>query len=291
MRFLFIRAEKASYPVTILCSVLDVTRSGYYAFEKRSPSDRAQANTELLVKIKAVHKKSKSRYGAPRVHRELKKHGVVAGRQRVARLMSEHGLQARPARAFCRTTDSDHGLPVAENILDRCFKVDAPDRAWVTDITYVPTGEGWLYLAVVIDLFSRRVLGTAMSESIDRRLVLEALRKAVRLRRPGAGLLHHSDRGSQYASNDYQEALAQFDMRCSMSRRGNCWDNAVAESFFSTLKFELVHGEQYRTRAQAEQSIEEYIERFYNVDRLHSSLGYLSPIEYELMAKVTKSAA
>jgi len=291
VRFLFIRAEKASYPVTVMCRVLEVTRSGYYAFEKRSPSERAKANAQLLVKIRTVHERGRRKYGSPRVHEKLTAQGEHVGRHRVARLMSENGIQARRTRRFCRTTDSRHGLPVAENILDRRFAVEAPDRAWVTDITYVPTGEGWLYVAVVLDLFSRRVVGMAMSELIDRQLVLDALGEAMRLRRPGLGLLHHSDRGSQYASIEYQAALRDHGALCSMSRRGNCWDNAVAESFFSTLKIELVYDEHFATRAQARWAIQDYVERFYNVERLHSALGYVSPIEYELMAQLRQSAA
>jgi len=291
VRFLFIRAEKASYPVTVMCRVLEVTRSGYYAFEKRSPSERAKANAQLLVKIRTVHERGRRKYGSPRVHEKLTAQGEHVGRHRVARLMSENGIQARRTRRFCRTTDSGHGLPVAENILDRRFAVEAPDRAWVTDITYVPTGEGWLYVAVVLDLFSRRVVGMAMSELIDRQLVLDALGEAMRLRRPSVGLLHHSDRGSQYASIEYQGALRDHGLLCSMSRRGNCWDNAVAESFFSTLKIELIYDEHFATRAQARWAIQEYVERFYNVERLHSALGYVSPIEYELMAQIRRSAA
>ena len=291
MRFLFIRAEKASYPVTVMCRVLEVTRSGYYAFEKRSPSEHAKADAQLLVKIRTVHERGRRKYGSPRVHEKLTAQGEHVGRHRVARLMSENGIQARRTRRFCRTTDSRHGLPVAENILDRRFAVEAPDRAWVTDITYVPTGEGWLYVAVVLDLFSRRVVGMAMSELIDRQLVLDALGEAMRLRQPGLGLLHHSDRGSQYASIEYQAALRDHGALCSMSRRGNCWDNAVAESFFSTLKIELVYDEHFATRAQARWAIQDYVERFYNVERLHSALGYVSPIEYELMAQLRQSAA
>ena len=291
MRFVFIRAEKASYPVTVLCRVLEVTRSGYYAFEKRLPSERARADAQLVVKIRTVHERGRRKYGSPRVHEKLTAQGERVGRHRVARLMKENGIQARRTRRFCRTTDSRHGLPVAENVLDRRFDVEAPNLAWVTDITYVPTDEGWLYVAAIIDLFSRRVVGLSMSERIDRKLALDALGEAMQLRRPRIGLLHHSDRGSQYASLEYQDALRECGVRCSMSRRGNCWDNAVAESFFSTLKVELVHDERFATRAQAEAAIREYVERFYNVERLHSALGYVSPIEYELMAQVTRSAA
>lgn len=291
MRFLFIRVEKASYPVTVLCRVLEVTRSGYYAFEKRPLSDRAKTDAKLLVKIRAAHKAGRCKYGSPRVHKKLKGQGEQVGVHRVARLMSQNEIRARQAKRFCHTTDSNHDLPVAANLLDRCFVVEAPNRAWVTDMTYVATREGWLYVAVILDLFSRRVVGLAMSDSIDRQLVLDALGEAVRLRRPPLGLLHHSDRGSQYASFDYQKALGRHGMRCSMSRRGNCWDNAVAESFFSTLKIELIHDGYFATRAQAAADIREYVERFYNVERLHSTLGFVSPIEFELRARLTKEAA
>ena len=291
MRFVFIRAEKAHYPVTVLCRVLEVARSGYYAFESRTPSDRARADARLVVKIRAVHQRGRRKYGSPRVHEKLTKQGVSVGRHRVARLMKENDIRALRPRRFCRTTDSRHGLPVAENVLDRRFTAEAPNQAWVTDMTYVPTGEGWLYVAAIIDLFSRRVVGLAMSGCIDRQLALDALGQAMRLRRPNVGLLHHSDRGSQYASIDYQDALREFGARCSMSRRGNCWDNAVAESFFSTLKVELVHDVYFATRAAAEAAIREYVEQFYNVERIHSSLGYVSTIEYELMAQVIRPAA
>ena len=209
----------------------------------------------------------------------------------MARLMRQAGLKVVSPRKWTTTTTPNDADKKAPDLVKRRFKAKRPNQLWVADITYVPTGEGWLYLAVVIDLFSRRAVGYAMSDTIDRRLTLDALQQAVRSRHPNAGLIHHSDRGSQYASADYQKALEQRGMRCSMSRRGNCWDNAVAESFFSTLKFELVHGERYWTRAQAEASIREYIERFYNTKRLHSSLGYVSPIRFELMAQVTKPAA
>ena len=291
MRFLFIRVERANYPVTILCSVLEVARSGYYAFEKRLPSERSKADAQLLVKIRIVHARGRRKYGSPRVLKKLAAQGEHVGRHRVARLMRENEICARRTRRFVHTTDSDHGLPVAENLLDRRFTVEAPNRAWVTDITYVGTDEGWLYLAIVLDLFSRRVVGMAMSEHIDRHLALDALDAAIRLRRPDPGLLHHSDRGSQYASGDYRDTLDDHGICCSMSRRGNCWDNAVAESFFSTLKVELIHDEHFRTRAHAEAAITEYVNGFYNVERIHSSLGYVSPIEYELKAQVRKFAA
>jgi transposase InsO family protein len=291
VRFAFIRTEKARCPVSVLCAALAVTRSGYYAFARRPASARATANIRLVAEIRDVHRRSHCRYGSPRVHEALKKRGEAAGRHRVARLMRENGIEARRKKRFRRTTDSNHKLPVAPNVLDRQFEAPAPDRRWVTDITYVWTEQGWLYVAAILDLFSRRVVGLAMSERIDRQLTLDALDQALRRRRPPRGLLHHSDRGSQYASKEYRAALRARGIECSMSRRGNCWDNAVAESFFGTLKTELVYHEHYATRPEARASILDYVERFYNVERLHSSLGYLSPVEFELRSQTTRLAA
>ena len=282
MKFAFIAAEKASSPVTVLCKVLGVSRSGFYAWEERGPSTRSVEDERLAVRIAAIHKASGNTYGSPRVHDELADEGVFVSRKRVARLMAELGLESVRKRRFKATTDSNHALPVAENVLDRKFDVDAPDVAWVTDITYVWTSEGWLYLAAILDLFSRRVVGFAMSERIDRALVLEALRVAVGRRAPNAGLLHHSDRGSQYASGDYQDALDDLGVVCSMSRKGNCWDNAVAESFFATLKTECVYPRRFATKREAREVIFDFIEGFYNPRRRHSTLGYLSPAEFEL---------
>jgi putative transposase len=233
VRFAFISAEKAWAPVSVLCRVLGVTRSGFYAWQQREPSEQAIDDRKLALEIAAIHKASGETYGSPRIHAELRAKDLEVSRKRVARLMRELGIRSRRKRRFKATTDSGHKLPVANNVLDRKFDVDAPDVAWVTDITYVWTDEGWLYLAAILDLFSRRVVGHAMSARIDRALVLEALRNAVGRRVPDAGLLHHSDRGSQYASNDYQDALRDLGVVCSMSRKGNCWDNAVAESFFA----------------------------------------------------------
>ena len=232
MRFRFIDAEKAHYPIRLLCRCLAVSRSGYYAWRRRAPSARVQQDARLRVEIAASHSASRRTYGSPRILRDLREEGHRISRKRVARLMRELGLEGRRKRRFRATTDSQHRFPVAPNVLMRDFDVDAPNTAWVTDITYLATLEGWLYLAVILDLFSRRVVGYAMSEQIDRALVLEALGKAL-VRRPGArDLIHHSDRGSQYASHDYRDALDQAGITCSMSRRGDCWDNAVAESFF-----------------------------------------------------------
>lgn len=282
MKFAFIAVEKASFPVAVLCKVLGVSRSGFYAWNDRVPSARSLEDARLRVHIAALYERGRKVVGAPSIHGALRNAGFHVSRKRVARLMRELGLRSLRKRRFKATTDSNHALPVAENVLDRKFEVDAPNVAWVTDITYVWTSEGWLYLAAILDLFSRRVVGFAMSERIDRALVLEALAAAVGRRVPNAGLVHHSDRGSQYASNDYQTALDDLGVVCSMSRKGNCWDNAVAESFFATLKTELVYQRRFATRAEARDAIFDFIEVFYNRERRHSSLGYVSPAEYEM---------
>jgi transposase InsO family protein len=281
MKFDFIAREKATYGVDLLCDVLGVSRSGFYASQTRSMSTRKQDDQTLAVHVAAAHAASQKRYGSPRVHQELRAQGHDIGRHRVARLMRAQGLRARRKRRCQKTTDSNHGLPVAPNVLDREFTVETPNTAWVSDITYLWTREGWLYLAVILDLFSRRVVGWALSEQIDRRLALDALGMALRNRRPDRGLLCHSDRGSQYASDDFQSCLVAHGIVCSMSRKGNCWDNAVAESFFSTLKMELVHDADWLTREQAIAAVAEYIEIFYNTQRRHSALGYVSPAAFE----------
>ena len=282
MKFAFISAEKAGGSIAALCKLLVVSRSGYYAWHGRAPSERTTDDAKLAVHVAAAHKIGRGAYGSPRILEELKAEGIAVSRKRVARIMRELGLEGRGKRRFKATTDSKHDLPVAENVLDRKFEVAAPDVAWVTDITYVWTAEGWLYLAAILDLFSRRVVGFAMSDRIDRALVLDALRAAVGRRAPGAGLMHHSDRGSQYASGDYQKALDEIGVVCSMSRKGNCWDNAVAESFFATLKTECVYLRRFATKTEARQAIFEFIEMFYNRRRRHSTLGYVSPIEFEM---------
>jgi transposase InsO family protein len=275
------KAEKANYPVWLMCKVLQVSRSGFYAWYKRPPSTRERENKRLVRVIREAHQASRRTYGSPRIHEELKDRGFEVGCNRVARLMHENGIFACCRRRFRVTTNSAHGLPVADNVLGRSFTVKAPDRAWVTDITYVWTGEGWLYLAVVIDLFSRRVVGWSMSERIKTGLVLNALKMALGQRVSDAKLLHHSDRGSQYASHAYRKALKDHGITCSMSRKGDCWDNAVAESFFATLKTELVYRMVFLTRDAARAAIAEYIEVFYNRQRRHSHLGYMSPAKYE----------
>ena len=281
MKFAFIEVEKARFPVTQLCATLAVSCSGFYAWRRRPLAPRHQADQRLRLEVAAIYAESRCRYGSPRIHAELRHKGQCTGRKRVARLMREQGLCARHKRRFRTTTDSRHGLPVAANVLQRDFTVTQPNVAWVTDITYIWTQQGWLYLAVILDLFSRRVVGWAMSEQITRQLALDALAMGLSQRQPHRGLLHHSDRGSQYASGAYRQCLEQQGIVCSMSRRANCWDNAVAESFFATLKTELVYRSAWATRADARQAIFEYLEVFYNARRRHSSLGYLSPVAFE----------
>ncbi len=282
MRFAFILAEKAAFPIRVLCAVMGVSASGFYAWLTRPASARRRADEQLASEIVAVHARSRRTYGSPRVHAALRARGVRVGKARVERLMRQRGVRAERKRPFRTTTDSRHGSPIAPNLLARDFTAEAPNRVWVTDVTAVRTREGWLFVAVMLDLFARRVVGWATSEVNDTELALEALEGAVRLRKPRPGLLHHSDRGSPYASGRYRAALAQHGMRVSMSRKGDCWDNAVAESFFSTLKAELTERVDYATRAEARRAIGEYIEGFYNVERRHSFNGYVNPVEHEL---------
>jgi len=281
VRFSFIATEKACYPVALLCRVLKVSRSGYYAWHKRPAAARTLEDQALALEVAAIHAQSRSRYGSPRVHAELRERGQRTGRKRVARLMRAAGLRARARRRFRCTTDSKHGMAIKGNLLARRFAVRAPNTSWATDITYLWTAEGWLYLAVILDLFSRRVVGWSLSERLERELVLDALTMGLAQRQPARGLLHHSDRGSQYASQEYQQLLAHHGILSSMSRKANCWDNAVAESFFASLKIELVYQTQWRTRAEARSAVFEYIELFYNRQRRHSALGYLCPNEFE----------
>jgi putative transposase len=285
VRFRFIEDRRAEYPVTVLCNVLDVSRAGFYAWRSRPESPRSVANDALLDDIKRVHRDNHECYGSPRVHRELKAEGRGASRGRIERLMRRHGVRAIMARPrWVRTTDSRHGLPIAPNLLDRNFTAAAPKQVWLADITYVETGQGWLYLSTVMDLYSRRIVGWAMRDHMRTELPLAALQMAISAQRPNAGLIHHSDRGVQYASHDYRTALAASGITASMSRKGDCYDNAPMESFFHTLKTERVHHRQYATRAEAQRDIFAYIEGFYNRIRRHSSIGYISPIEMELKA-------
>jgi len=264
-----------------MCATLGVSRAAYYDWSVRSPSAGEERRDLLLVVIQFIHNEYKRRYGSPRMYHELLARGYDCSLNTVAKLMSDNGIAARVRRNYCRTTDSNHPFPVAANLLDRQFEPGAINRNWLADITYIHTGEGWLYLAAVEDMGSRMIIGWSMSDCITSRLVVDALEMAWERRHPGEGLLTHTDRGSQYASAHYQQRLSEKGIVCSMSRRGNCWDNAPMESFFATLKKELVHGEKYATRSEATASIFEYIEVFYNRERIHSSLGYRSPAEYE----------
>lgn len=265
-----------------LCRVLRVSRSGYYAWQGRPESRRDRDNRAILVQIRATHANKRKRcYGSPRIQEELRRAGYQCGRHRVARLMRNAGIQAQGRRKFKVTTDSVHQKPVAPNILARNFEATAPNQKWAGDITYIWTAEGWLYLAVILDLFSRMVVGWSMQSHISKELVCSALRMAIANRLPLGNLLMHSDRGSQYASFDYQRILRTFGLVCSMSRKGNCWDNAISESFFASLKTECVYQLDLDTRAMAQNEIFDYIEVFYNRERFHSSLGNLSPWEFE----------
>ena len=277
MRYGFIEAHRGCWPVRLMCRVLRVTPGGYYGWRGRPASPRARRREALVDTIKAIHGEVKARYGSPRIHVELAARGEACCVNTVAKLMRRHGIAAKTKRKFRCTTDSGHSRPVAENVVDRQFEPEAANHVWTADITYIPTREGWLYLAAVEDLYSRKIIGWSMGARIDSRLVVDALEMAVSRRLPAEGLVAHSDRGSQYASEHYQRLLAGHGIVCSMSRRGNCWDNAPMESFFASLAKGLVHDADFGTRAEAF----EYIEVFYNRVRRHSSLGYKSPVEYE----------
>jgi transposase InsO family protein len=282
VKFAFVKAHRVCWPAGLICRVLKVSRSGFYAWLRREPSARQRRREHLVQKIKVVHQQNRGLYGSPRVHRALLIDGQTVSRNTVAKLMRQERIRAKTKRRFVpRTTDSRHHQPVARNLLDRNFAAPGPNRKWVADITYVPTEEGWLYLAAVLDLFSRKIVGWAMADHLQTDLVSDALHMALAQRQPGDGLLHHSDRGVQYASDDYQQLLTAHGITVSMSGKGDCWDNAVMESFWATLKTEWVHQQQFQSRQQAKASIFEYIEVFYNRNRLHSSLGYVSPESFE----------
>jgi putative transposase len=281
VKYQFVRKYQGQHCVSVLCRMLQVSRSGYFDWQKRTPSRRALEEEQLLVSVRQEYNTSKGRYGSPRLHRELLEKGIRCSRNRLVRLMRKHQITARPLRRFVVTTDSGHTLPVADNKLNRQFTAEAPNRKWTADITYVYTREGWLYLAVVLDLFSRRVIGWAMSSTLERSMVIDALQMALSSRKPAAGLLCHSDRGSQYASGDYQEALRKAGAMCSMSRKGNCYDNAPTESFFASLKRELVYRTSFATREEARAALFEWIAIWYNRKRRHSTLGYVSPEQFE----------
>ena len=276
-----------------MCRVLKASRSGYYEWRSRTESARDLKNRQLLQKIKKAHKDSKETYGVDRVHGALKADGETCGRNRVARLMRESDIRSKRSKKYKATTDSKHNHPVAENLLDRKFEVERPDQVWVSDITYIPTEEGWLYLSAVKDLFQKKIVGWSMGERITKELAINELEMAISRRQPQAGLLHHSDRGSQYASGDYRKKLSEHEMLCSMSKKGDPWDNAPMESFFGTLKTELIHHKKYQSRTEARADIFEYIEVFYNRIRLQSGLGMKSPEAYEVayQAQAVQTAA
>jgi putative transposase len=265
------------FPVELMSRLFDVSRSGFYEWLQRPPSPRAQEDERLKVAIGAAHRRTRETYGARRLQPELASEGFVAGRDRIGRLRREMDLHCRQKRKFKATTNSNHSLPVAENLLEQRFSPTVPNQVWVTDITYVPTSEGWLYLAGVKDVFTCEIVGYAMGERMTQELTGQALFRAVQQKRPAKGLIHHSDRGTQYCAHDYRALLDQFGFKASMSRRGNCYDNAPMESFWGSLKNELVHHRRYDTRREAETDIREYIEIFYNRQRRHSRLGYLAP--------------
>jgi len=286
MKYLFIQEHRSRFRVEKMCRVFAIARSGYYAWMRREKSTRQKENEQLLGNIKNVYLLNRQVYGSPRIAAALHAQGIRCGKNRIARLMSRNGIKARTVKRYRITTKSKHRFPVAPNIVDREFTARAADRLWVSDITYIGTREGWLYLAVILDVFSRHVVGWAMSERLYDDLTVDALRQALVRRRPIPGLIFHSDRGSQYASGRFRQWLKSYKIMQSMSGMGNCYDNAMAESFFHTLKTELTQFEHYETRAAARQSIFEYIEMFYNRIRRHSALNYKSPLEYERMAMV-----
>lgn len=283
MKYAWIHAHRDSYPVKIMCKVLEVSTSGYYDSLKPTQSPRQQRREQIAAAAEAAYRDSHCIYGYRKVHDDLQEQKVECCRETVRRVLREKGLVSRAKRKFVVTTDSRHAQPVAANVLDRDFQAEAPDRKWTSDITYIATRQGWLYLAVIMDLFSRKIVGWATSSSLQATLVLDALGMALRRRTPGAGLVHHSDRGCQYAAADYQKLLADHGILCSMSRKGNCWDNAPTESFFGKLKVEWVHGVEYANHEEAKRHLFEYIEVFYNRKRKHAALGYESPAAFEDM--------
>jgi putative transposase len=283
MRYKFIFTEKANYPVSILCDVMQVARSGYYAWLKCPTSARQIKNEELVALVKEIFSDSHETYGTRRIAKALEGRGIPCGRARARTLMKLAGVKVKRRRRFKATTDSKHKLPVAPNLLEQDFTVDEPNKVWVSDISYIWTNEGWIYLAIILDLFSRQIVGWSMDKRITKELVINAFHMAYWRRQPLKGLIFHSDRGSQYCSFKFQGILASCGAVSSMSRKGNCFDNAPAESFFGSLKTERVHFAHYRTREEAKLDIVDYIEMFYNSRRFHSYLGYVSPRQFEAM--------
>lgn len=281
MKYAWIGAHTKVFALIEMCVVLDVSVSGYRAWKRGGKPDRKQlTDDQMLAVIRAIHAELKGAYGSPRMARELRLRGFTASKERVERLMRENGIRARHKRRYKVTTDSKHGLPVAENLLDRNFTPAAPNQVWTSDITYLWTDEGWLYLAIVLDLFNREVIGWSLKPRMTADIVTDALTMAWFRGRPAEGVMHHSDRGSQYASHDFQDKLKEYGMTCSMSRKGNCWDNAPTESWFNSFKNERFHGVRYATHAEMKVASFEYIEVFYNRKRQHSTLGYSSPTQY-----------
>lgn len=286
MKYWFIDQHSCDHGVQKMCIVIGASRSGYYRWKKQPQSTRQIESAAILIEIRESYKNSRRAYGSPRITLDLKAKGIKCGKHRVARLMKENGISGKAKKKFKATTNSKHDLPVAENLLKQNFAAQKPNTVWLSDITYIWTAEGWLYLAVILDLYSRRVVGWAMSDSLASDFVIKALNQALGLRNPGICCIFHSDRGVQYASADFRDLLSNNSFIQSMSRKGNCYDNAVAESFFHTLKIEHVYDHRYETRAEARQSIFNYIEIFYNRQRRHSALGYRSPVSFELESMV-----
>ena len=281
MKYAWIEAEGKAFDLSEMCTALEVSVSGYRAWKRGGTPDRKRlTESQMLALIRAIHAELKGAYGSPRMVRELRARGFSAGKERVERLMRENGIKARHKRRYRVTTDSNHGLPVAENVLGRNFTPTVPNQAWSADLTYLWTAEGWLYLAIVIDLFNREVVGWSLNPRMTADIATDALTMAWFRRRPAAGLVHHSDRGSQYASGVFQDKLKEYGMTCSMSRKGNCWDNAPTESWFNSFKNERVHGIRFATHSEMKATAFEYIEVFYNRQRQHSTLGYRSPAQF-----------
>lgn len=281
MKYAWIAGQRAAYPLPAMCTTLGVSSSGYRAWQRGGRTNGQRlSNAQLLALIRALHAELKGAYGSPRMVREIRARGFPASKERVERLMRENGIRARHKRRYKATTDSKHGLPVAPNVLDRNFAPVAPNQVWTADMTYIWTDAGWLYLAIVLDLFNREVVGWSIKPRMTADIAVDALTMAWFRRKPAPGLIHHSDRGSQYASGVFQEKLIEFGMTCSMSRKGNCWDNAPTESFFNSLKNERVHGTRYDTHEAARADLFDYIEVFYNRSRRHSTLGYESPTQF-----------
>ena len=281
MKYAWIDEQRRRYPLDDLCRMLDVSESGYRAWKRGGkPGKKRLTDAQMLALIRAIHTELKGAYGSPRMVKELRSRGFSASKTRVERLMRENGIKARHKRRYKVTTDSKHSLPVAPNLLERDFTPEAPNRVWTSDITYLWTGEGWLYLAIVLDLFNREVVGWSLKPRMTADIVTDALTMAWFRRKPDAGLIHHSDRGSQYASHAFRAKLREYGMVCSMSRKGNCWDNAPTESWFNSFKNERVYGERFETRDEVKATAFEYIEVFYNRKRLHSTLGYKSPAQF-----------